>query len=311
MPKCATKIIIGSLTFKFLLRLPQALVKPTLLIASRMCLNHIKQQTMKTLTYIAYTALLAFALQSCNLLSAAGASSQGQPTKKVEGTLTSTTANSVINVDHSQWTALLQKHVDKKGTVDYKGFQKDEKLLDAYLDMLAAKEPNNEWSVQELLAFYINLYNAQTVKLIVKNYPVKSIKDLNSPWTKGRARVGDRKLSLGGIENGILRKMNEPRIHFAINCASISCPKLLNEAYTASKINEQLDLVTKSFINSNKNDIRENEAQLSSLFTFYPNDWKVNGKVNITGFINQYSKRKLNPTANLTYKNYDWSLNEQ
>lgn len=266
---------------------------------------------MKFLKYFALLTILAFTLQSCNLLSAAGVTSQGQPTKEVEGKLTSTTANSEVNVDHSQWTTLLQKYVDKKGLVNYKGFQKDEKQLDAYLDMLAAKDPNNDWSVQELLAFYINLYNAQTVKLIVENYPTKSIKDLDGPWTKGRARVDGRELSLGGIENGILRKMNEPRIHFAINCASISCPKLLDEAYTAAKINEQLDLVTKQFINSTKNDIKENEAQLSSIFTFYPNDWKVNGKVNITGYINQYSKVKLNPNANLTYKNYDWGLNEQ
>ena len=266
---------------------------------------------MKLFKYIALLTIVALTLQSCNLLSAAGVTSQGQPTKKVEGTLTSTTANSEVNVDHSQWTTLLQKYVDKKGLVDYKGFQKDEKQLDAYLDMLAAKDPNNDWSVQELLAFYINLYNAQTVKLIVENYPTKSIKDLDGPWTKGRARVDGRELSLGGIENGILRKMDEPRIHFAINCASISCPKLLDEAYTAAKINEQLELVTRQFINSTNNDIKENEAQLSSIFTFYPNDWKVDGKVDITGFINQYSKVKLNPNTNLTYKNYDWGLNEQ
>lgn len=266
---------------------------------------------MKSLKYFAFGTILAFTLQSCNLLSAAGITSQGQPTKKVEGTLTSTTANSEVNVDHSQWTKLLQKHVDQDGLVDYKGFRKDAKALDDYLNMLAKKDPNNNWSVQELLAFYINLYNAETVNLILENYPVKSIKDINNPWTEGRARVDGRELSLGGIENGILRKMNEPRIHFAINCASISCPPLIREAYTAAKINEQLDQVTKSFINGDKNDIQENEAQISSIFKFYPNDWKVNGKVDIIGYINQYSNRNMNPKANITYKEYDWGLNEQ
>jgi len=266
---------------------------------------------MKLIKYIVLVCVTALTLQSCSLLSAAGITSQGQPTKEVEGTLTSTTANSAVNVDHSQWTQLLQKHVGPKGMVDYKAFQKDEKMLDAYLDMLASKDPNNDWSVQELLAFYINLYNAQTVKLILENYPTESIKDIDSPWTKGRARVGGRELSLGGIENGILRKMNEPRIHFAINCASISCPKLLDEAYTASKINEQLNRVTKDFINGPMNDISENKAELSSIFKFYPDDWKVDGKVNITRYINQYSDTKLNPDAKLTYKNYDWGLNEQ
>lgn len=269
----------------------------------------------KTYDMKAITALLAMliviTLQSCNLLSAAGVTSQGQPTKQVEGALISTTANSAVNVDHSQWTQLLKKHVDSEGMVDYKGFKKNEAMLDAYLSMLADKAPNNNWSVQELLAFYINLYNAQTVKLIVENYPTSSIKDLDGPWTKGRALVDGRELSLGGIENGILRKMNEPRIHFAINCASISCPKLLDEAFTASKINEQLERVTREFINGEKNDISENEAVLSSIFKFYPNDWKVDGKVAIIDYINQYSTTKLNPNAELTYKNYDWGLNEQ
>ncbi|MDX1463911.1 MAG: DUF547 domain-containing protein [Marinirhabdus sp.] len=266
---------------------------------------------MKYLKYSLLLAAFTFTIQSCNLLSAAGVSSQGQPTKEVEGNLTSTTANSAVNVDHSAWTSLLKKHVDNDGMVDYKGFQNDQAKLDEYLNLLASQDPSDNWSVQELLAFYINLYNAQTVKLIVENYPVESIKDINSPWTKGRARVGDKELSLGGIENGILRKMNEPRIHFAINCASISCPKLRQEAYTAAKIDEQLQEQTLEFINGPQNDIAPNQAELSSIFKFYPDDWKVDGKVNITGYINQYSDTKLNPKADLTYKNYDWGLNEQ
>ncbi|RDK89056.1 DUF547 domain-containing protein [Marinirhabdus gelatinilytica] len=266
---------------------------------------------MKFLKYAALLSTFAFTLHSCNLLSAAGISSQGQPTKKVEGKLTSTTANSEVNVDHSQWTELLQKHVNEEGLVDYKGFKEDAMALDDYLNMLAKKDPNNDWSVQELLAFYINLYNAETVNLILENYPVKSIKDIENPWTEGRARVDGRELSLGGIENGILRKMNEPRIHFAINCASISCPPLIREAYTAAKINEQLDMVTRNFINGPKNKIDANTPELSSIFKFYPNDWKVNGDVDLFGYINQYSDVKINPNATETYLNYDWGLNEQ
>lgn len=266
---------------------------------------------MRLVSRIFIILLGAAILQSCTLLSAVGVSSQGQPTKQVQGALVSSTANSAVNVDHSQWTLLLKKYVDAAGMVDYKSFQQDEKKLDAYLASLASQQPTNDWSVQELLAYYINLYNAQTVKLIVEHYPTKSIKDLDGPWTKGRAQIGKRKLSLGGLENGILRKMNEPRIHFAINCASISCPKLLNEAFTASKINEQLDQVAFDFINGSKNNIAPDEAQLSSIFKFYPDDWKVNGKVNITGYINQYSTIKLNPKANLEYKEYNWGLNEQ
>lgn len=265
---------------------------------------------MRTFYKIAFILFLAFFLHSCNLLSAAGIGSQGQPIKKV-GNLTSTTANSAVNIDHSQWDQLLKKYVNDKGFVNYKGFKKDKAKLDAYLKMLSEKEPSNHWSVQELLAYYINLYNAATVKLIVENYPVKSIKDIDGAWTKDRVSVGDKTLSLGGIENGILRKMDEPRIHFAINCASISCPKLLDEAYTAAKINEQLDRVTTEFINSDKNDISANNPKVSAIFDWYAKDFTVNGKKDVIAYINQFSETKINPGATLSYKNYNWDLNEQ
>lgn len=266
---------------------------------------------MKTLFNIATVLFVVFSMQSCNLLSAAGISSQGQPTKKVKTELTSTTANSAVNVDHSQWDKLLKKHVDVKGLVDYKGFKNDKAKLDDYLKMLSEKNPTDDWSVQELLAYYINLYNAATVRLIVENYPLKSIKNIDGAWTKGHVSVGNKELSLGGIENGILRKMNEPRIHFAINCASISCPKLMNEAYVAGKINEQLDQAAKEFINSDKNDISPSNPKLSSIFDWYQKDFKVDGKQDVIGFINQYAKTKINPGATITYKEYNWSLNEQ
>tara|TARA_B100001146_G_scaffold225193_1_gene247566 strand:- start:49342 stop:50142 length:801 start_codon:yes stop_codon:yes gene_type:complete len=266
---------------------------------------------MKYMKHLLLLCLAAMTLQSCNLLSAAGISSQGQPTKKVEENLTSSTANSAENVDHSAWDALLKKHVDNQGLVDYKGMQKDRAQLNAYLKELSAYDPTNDWSVQELLAYYINLYNAYTVDLILDNYPVESIKDIDGAWTKGIVPVGNRELSLGGIENGILRKMNEPRIHFAINCASMSCPKLLREAYTAAEINEQLDRATSEFINSDKNDITANKPKVSSIFDWYKNDYKVDGKTNVIQFINQYSAVEINPRVPLQYKEYDWSLNKQ
>lgn len=266
---------------------------------------------MKTLLNLTAILLFAFTLQSCNLLSAAGIVSQGQPTKQVKTSLTSTTANSAVNVDHSQWDKLLKKYVNNEGFVNYEGFQKNRAQLDNYLKMLSEQDPNNDWSVQELLAYYINLYNASTVELILNNYPTKSIQDIKGNFTTGFIKIGNRELSLGGLENGVLRKMGEPRIHFAVNCASVSCPKLMNEAYTASKINEQLDRAVKEFINSDKNDISANNPKLSSIFDWYQKDFKVNGKQDVVGFINQYSKTKINPGATLTYKDYNWNLNKQ
>lgn len=260
---------------------------------------------MKRFFNISSLFLTALILYSCSLFSAG----HGQPLKEVSTELIATTANSMVNLDHSQWDKLLKKHVNKAGFVDYAGFKKDVVALDSYLDLLSKNEPSETWSVQELLAYYINLYNAGTVKLIVENYPVKSIKDISRPWGKNRIVIGDNKISLDTIEHGILRKMNEPRIHFALNCASISCPKLLNEAFTANKINEQLERVTKEFINGDKNNISASNPKISTLFKWYKKDFKVNGKTDVIGFINQYSKVKISQDAKISYMKYDWNLN--
>ncbi len=263
---------------------------------------------MKAVIKLLGIGLLLLSLQGCALFSAAGLSTQGQPIKQVTPPLTSATTNLL---DHSVWDDLLQKHVTEAGWVNYEGFQQDIVYLNGYLDLLSENAPKKEWPVQELLAYYINLYNAHTVKLIVDNYPTQSIKDLNGPWTRGIVPIGKRNLSLGGIENGILRKMNEPRIHFAINCASISCPKLLNRAYTATKIEEQLDLVTRAFINGPKNELSENNPKLSSIFNWYAKDFTIDGKQDVIGYINLYSKTKIASESPIEYLEYDWNLNKQ
>ncbi len=255
--------------------------------------------------------LFAFTTTGCALLSATGLTSRGLPTPEVPEKLTSTTANSSVNLDHGAWTALLKKYVDNQGNVDYKGFKKDRAALTSYLNYLSKNKPDKSWSVQEILAYYINVYNAFTVDLIVENYPVNSIKDINGPWTRAFVSIGDVKMSLGGVENELLKKMNEPRFHFAINCASVSCPKLLNEAYTAVKINEQLDRAAREFINSKENNISEKKAELSSVFDWYAKDFKVNGINSVIEYINQYSDTKIKPGATITYLEYDWGLNEK
>ena len=266
---------------------------------------------MSDFSKLIYVLALSLLFTSCSLLTAAGITSQGQPTKEVQGDLGSSKTNSSVNVDHGQWDQLLKTHVNKKGLVDYKGFQKDRAELDSYLHQLSQLEPNDDWSVQELLAYYINLYNAATVQLILDNYPTKSIKDIDKAFTKAFVKIGNKTLSLGGIENGVLRKMNEPRIHFAVNCASISCPKLLNEAYTAAKINEQLEKVTTDFISGEQNDISKENPKLSKIFDWYASDFEVNGKKDVIGYINQYSKVKINPNTKYSFIEYDWNLNEQ
>lgn len=222
---------------------------------------------------------------------------------------TTTTAATAASIDHAQWNTLLQKNVSKNGNVDYKGFQKDSKQLQSYLDLLAANVPTKSWSKNAVLAYWINTYNAYTVKLILDNYPVKSIKDISNPWGKKFFTLGTKKYSLEEVEHEILRKMDEPRIHFAINCASFSCPNLLNEAYTEAKVEKQLESVAKSFVNDKtKNTITANKIEISEIFSWFSGDFKTKGTV--IDFLNQYSTVKINSKASVKFKTYNWSLND-
>ncbi|WKX77565.1 DUF547 domain-containing protein [Zobellia laminariae] len=170
--------------------------------------------------------------------------------------------------------------------------------------------PSDIWSKEEALAYYINLYNAATVQLILNNYPTKSIKDIKDPWGKEWVRIGSETFSLGDIEHKILRKMNEPRIHFAINCASFSCPKLLNEAYTSEKIEDQLQQASEDFVNDpTRNIISKEKLQLSNIFKWYKKDFTENGS--LIDYIKTYSQKDIDPKADIKYVTYDWSLNEK
>lgn len=212
-------------------------------------------------------------------------------------------------MNHSKWNALLQKHVSNKGSVDYKGFQKDAVELKSYLDQLTKNVPAKSWTKNAVLAYWINTYNAFTVKLILDNYPTKSIKNIGDPWGKKFFTLGTKKYSLEEVEHEILRKMNEPRIHFAINCASFSCPNLLNEAYKSETLDKQLTDATKSFIaDKTKNTITKDKLVISKIFDWFSGDFKKKGS--IIDFLNQYSAVKINPQAKISYKEYNWNLNE-
>lgn len=213
-------------------------------------------------------------------------------------------------LNHNSWSSLLQTHVSKNGNVNYKGFIKDSVKLNKYLNELSYTTPNETWTENETLAYWINAYNAFTIQLIIRNYPLESIKDLKNPWGKKFITLHGKKYSLNEIEHSILRKMNEPRIHFAINCASISCPKLLNSAYYASSLEEQLTKATKDFFaDSTKNTISNSALQLSKLFKWFAKDFKANGS--IQEFVNFYTPIEVSPKAKISYLDYQWQLNEQ
>ncbi|RAI88332.1 DUF547 domain-containing protein [Algoriphagus yeomjeoni] len=221
---------------------------------------------------------------------------------------------------HKTWNELLQANVNEDGTVNYKGFIKEKAKLETYLKSLSENAPDRKtWSKDEQLAYWINAYNAFTVKLIVDNYPVESIKDLGPAlkiplikdvWHYKFFEIGGQESSLDEIEHSILRKeFNEPRIHFAINCASVSCPPLLNEAFEAKTIDAQLDKVAKGFINdSSRNKITPDAIQISSIFSWFKGDFTKNGS--LIDFLNKYSTVKIKSSAKVSHLDYDWNLNE-
>ena len=221
---------------------------------------------------------------------------------------------------HQAWDQLLKSHVSSDGKVNYKGFIRDKAKLEAYLNTLSSNAPDRStWSKNEQLAYWINAYNAFTVKLIVDNYPTESIKDLgpklkipliSDVWHYKFFKIGGQESSLDEIEHSILRKeFEEPRIHFAINCASVSCPPLLNEAFMANKLESQLQKVAVNFINDPKRNIITPEAaQVSSIFSWFKGDFTKKGS--LVDFLNRYSKVKLKPNAKISFLDYNWNLNE-
>lgn len=231
-----------------------------------------------------------------------------------------TFANSANEVPgHENWSKLLNKHVRSNGLVDYKGFIEDQEELIAYTEYLSENPPAENWSDNEKMAYWINAYNAFTVKLIVDNYPVKSIKDLNpalsiptvrSIWTKEWFKIGGKDFSLDRIEHKILRKdFEEPRIHFAVNCASISCPVLRNEAYTAEKLDVQLDEQARLFLNdTSRNKITAQRVEVSKIFSWFGGDFKKGQS--LIQFLNKYTEVQIEEKAKVRFASYDWNLND-
>ncbi|TMM32224.1 DUF547 domain-containing protein [Polaribacter aestuariivivens] len=218
-----------------------------------------------------------------------------------------------VSAQTSTYNDLLQKHVTENGIVDYKAFKKDEAKLDSYISYLEKTSPNDSWSENKQKAFWINAYNAYTIKIILDNYPLKSIMDIKkngkTAWKIPFAKVGGKTYTLDHIEHEILRKkLFDPRIHVGVNCASGSCPKLGNIAFTEENIDTTLEKLMKEFVNdSSRNKISTKRIQISSIFDWFKEDFTKNGSV--IDYLNKYSDTEIKNSAKTSYLKYDWSLN--
>jgi len=219
-------------------------------------------------------------------------------------------------VENTIYTDLLQRYVND-GVVDYQGFKSAEAELDQYLEILAQVDPQT-LSRDERFTFYVNAYNAWTIKLILSRYPnLQSIKELGSflrsPWKKELARIDGKILTLDNIEHDILRpQFKDPRVHFAVNCASKGCPPLLGEPYTGARLNQQLDGAAKAFINDPQRNRLDNKGlYVSKIFKWFAADFSND----IVGFFKRYADEPMKTelerrsTVKVKYLDYDWSLN--
>ena len=227
-------------------------------------------------------------------------------------------ASSGTTVDNGLYGELLKKHV-RDGRVDYAGFKTEEVKLDRYLKILENVDPGI-LSRNEQFAFYINAYNAWTIKLILSGYPgVTSIKDLGSllksPWKKKIVRIDGKVITLDHVEHEILRpRYKDPRVHFAINCAAKSCPPLRPEPFNGNILDRQLEDSTRSFINNPQSyRLDDSELYVSRIFKWFSEDFNED----IFGFFLKYAtgnlKKELKSKSErivVQYLEYDWSLNE-
>lgn len=243
--------------------------------------------------------------------------------------------------NHAAWNALLKRHVilitqGNASQVDYAGFKADRAALKQYLDALStvSEADYRRWSKPQQLAFLINAYNAFTVELILTRYPdLKSIKELGSifqsPWKKAFFTLLGQERSLDEVEHGMIRApgvFNEPRIHAAVNCASVGCPMLRQEAFTADRLEPQLEDGMRRFLadrSRNRFDAAGNTLSVSKIFDWYKGDFEKGDQgftsldatfaryADVLGDTPQAQQAIRSGGLKIRYLDYDWALNAQ
>src|SRR3990170_4694169 len=233
-------------------------------------------------------------------------------------------------VDHAPFDQLLQTYVkpgaDGLNRVDYAALKKGGlQSLRSYIQTLEQVDPAS-LNRNEQFAFLANLYNAKTLEIVASRYPVKSIKDISlgggvlaslagGPWKAKVVEIQSVELSLNDIEHGILRPIfKDPRVHYAVNCASIGCPNLGTEAFTGAKLNEQLDAAARAYVNHPRGvDVRSDGLVASSIYSWFADDFGGTEEA-VLSHLKKYAEPELRArlagSASITDYAYDWSLND-
>ena len=259
--------------------------------------------------------------------------------------MTMTASAQSFDHSHAAFSALLKKHVvlvegGKTSKVNYVALGKDRDALKGYLDSISkvSEAEFNGWTKPQRMAFLINAYNGFTLELILQNYPTKSIKDIGGTfddrWKRKFFKLFGQDSYLNKVEHEMLRKpgaFDEPRVHFAVNCASIGCPALREEAFTADKIDKQLEEQTSRFLSDrsrNRYDTKSGKLEVSMIFKWFKEDWEsgykgFDGKTPAIktreDYFARYAKlladapadqqKVADGKATVSFMDYDWSIN--
>lgn len=227
-------------------------------------------------------------------------------------------------VDHSAWSEILDAYIRADGDLnrfDYGGVSDaDARKLDAYLDRLTALDPRT-LNRAEAKAYWINLYNAVTIDIVLDNYPVESIRKIKSgffssgPWDMDLATVNGKALTLNDIEHRILRPIwDDPKIHYGVNCASIGCPNLLTTAFTGDNVEDKLTENARAYVNSSRGAAFDGgDLVVSSIYEWFKVDFGGND-AGVIAHLRQYARpdlsARLADADGIDDDRYDWALND-
>lgn len=211
-------------------------------------------------------------------------------------------------VDFTEWSTLLRRNTSVNGTIDYSGFKLDKNQFERVIKKLSNTKITNNWTQDERKAYWINVYNTFSVKLIMDNFPVIRITDLDKPYKSEFFEINREMMSLSDVEK-IIASFNDPRLLLVLNRNSISGVRLIKRAYTADNLDELLDKRIRLFVNNpEKNNISTETAQLSPLFKMYSKAFSK-AKISVKGFVNSYNEGVFWKDQKVVYKSYNNQIN--
>lgn len=264
---------------------------------------------------------LAFTIASFALGSSIASAQEQSITK----TFSASAANSVSEMNNSDWAFILNRYISVGPTginrFDYAAVTTaDRDRLNRYVSSLEKLDPRT-FNLNEQHAYWINLYNSLTVQVVLDHYPIDSIREIKSgifspgPWDLSITKIAGRTLTLNNIEHDILRaNWHDPRVHYALNCASLGCPNLAAKPYSGKHLDAQLDSAARSFINHPRGVfVKDGQITLSKIYSWYADDFGNGSQEAILGHLGHYAnpalKAELKKDPTIKAYQYDWRLN--